>query len=242
MKIKDKRIYGLQTISVILENYPESILRLFYKKDTPNKRIQAFIAKAQKLGIATEVMTDKKHLGKVHQPLMAECKSLPRMLEHDLGLMAANDEKSTFLILDGISDPHNLGAILRTSAAMGITAVIAPKRNSVGLTATVRNVACGGAEVVPFFPVSNLANTMRMLQDENVWIYGADANAGTSLKDVVFPKKTCLVFGNEHDGMRHLTKEHCDELISIPLTQNMDSLNVSVAAGMFIYEAIKRKV
>ena len=236
----DKLIYGIQTINVILDSYPESVVRLLYKKSTANKRIHDTVDNAKQLGVTVDYIQDTKYLGKHHQPLMAQCKSLPKMNEHDLENMAKADDMVTFLILDGISDPHNLGAILRTAAGMGVHAVILPKRNTVSLTPTVRNVACGGAEIVPIFHVGNLARTIRMLKSENVWIYGADVNSDSSLQTVKFPPKIALVFGNEHDGLKHLTRQECDEIISIPLTQAMDSLNVSVAAGMFMYQVMQR--
>lgn len=238
---KSNRIFGIQTIEVILQQHPECITKLLVQRDTANKRILKIVDIASTHGIAIDWMQNHgKHSRKASYALLAECKSMPRFDEASLYAMAQSDDNVTFVVLDGITDPHNLGAILRTAAAMGINAVIAPKNNSVGLTPTVRNVACGGAEMLPFIPVSNLARSLRELKDLGIWIYGADANSDNLLTSVKFPNKIAMVFGGEHNGVKRLTRELCDEMLQIPLSNGMDSLNVSVAAGMFIYQAMQR--
>ncbi len=237
----NKYIYGLQTIAMILDQDPKLILKLYVNSSTQNKRIAGLIDKASKLGISTEKILDfSKYAIKSHQPLVAECRAFPNLDESVLNEIVEKNEAVTLVILDGITDPHNLGAILRSCAAMNVTAVVIPKNNAVGLTPTVRNIACGGAEIVPFIRVSNLARTLKNLKKQGLWLYGAAVGTGSELNSVVFPKKIGLVFGGEHAGLKRLTQENCDEVVKINLANNMDSLNVSVAAGIFIYAAQQR--
>ena len=146
-----------------------------------------------------------------------------------------------FLILDGIVDPHNLGACFRVADAMGVDALICPKDNAVGLNATVRKVACGGAESVPFVVVTNLARTIRYLKDSNIFVYGTDGEAKKPLHKINFKGSIALVMGSEGKGMRRLTKELCDDIFSIPMMGQVESLNVSVASGICMYEINRQK-
>jgi 23S rRNA (guanosine2251-2'-O)-methyltransferase len=146
-----------------------------------------------------------------------------------------------FLILDGIVDPHNLGACFRVADAMGVDALICPKDNAVGLNATVRKVACGGAESVPFVVVTNLARTIRYLKDSNIFVYGTDDEAKKPLHKINFKGSIALVMGSEGKGMRRLTKELCDDIFSIPMLGQVESLNVSVASGICMYEINRQK-
>ena len=145
-------------------------------------------------------------------------------------------EPPLLLILDGITDPHNLGACLRVADAMGVHAVIAPKDKSAGLNATVSKVACGAAEVVPYITVTNLARTLRQLKERDIWIVGTDMDGSSDLFHFTAPPAVAWVMGAEGDGMRRLTREHCDMLVSIPMLGSVQSLNVSVSAGMVLAE------
>ena len=147
------------------------------------------------------------------------------------------DEKS----LDGVTDPHNLGACLRSADAAGVHAVIVPKDRSAQLNATAKKVACGAAESVPLIRVTNLARTMRMLQEENIWIVGTAGEADHTLYQSKMTGRLALVMGAEGEGMRRLTREHCDELISIPMAGSVSSLNVSVATGICLFEAVRQR-
>lgn len=151
-------------------------------------------------------------------------------------------EPPFLLILDGITDPHNLGACLRVADAMGVHAVIAPKDNSAGLNATVSKVACGAAEVVPYITVTNLARTLRELKEQDIWIVGTDMEAQSDLYHFDASGSIAWVMGNEGAGMRRLTKEHCDTLVSIPMFGTVESLNVSVSAGMVLGESRRQRI
>ncbi|MGQ7192062.1 23S rRNA (guanosine(2251)-2'-O)-methyltransferase RlmB, partial [Escherichia sp. HC-TM1] len=141
----------------------------------------------------------------------------------------------------GVTDPHNLGACLRSADAAGVHAVIVPKDRSAQLNATAKKVACGAAESVPLIRVTNLARTMRMLQEENIWIVGTAGEADHTLYQSKMTGRLALVMGAEGEGMRRLTREHCDELISIPMAGSVSSLNVSVATGICLFEAVRQR-
>lgn len=180
--------------------------------------------------------------GRDHQGVAAES-NIPTKTysEDDLEDLLSNteevDKKNTLiLVLDGVQDPHNLGACLRSAAAANVTCVIAPKDNSVGLTPAVRKVACGAAEIIPFIAVTNLARVLKKLQTLGVWIYGLDHHATKSLYDIKFSGNVALVLGAEEQGMRRLTRENCDDLVKIPMSGLIESLNVSVAAGIGMFE------
>ena len=162
--------------------------------------------------------------------------------ENQLLTLVDRLEKPAFLlILDGVQDPHNLGACIRTADAAGVHAVIAPKDRSVGLTETVRRIACGGAERVPFAHVTNLARVMKQLQEKNIWIIGADAEANEDLFSADLSGPIALVLGSEGEGLRRLTRESCDRVVKIPMNGTVESLNVSVAAGICLFEAVRQR-
>ena len=150
-------------------------------------------------------------------------------------------EPPLFLLLDGIQDPHNLGACLRVADAMGVHAVLAPKDRAVGMTATVRKVASGAAEYIPYLMVTNLARCLRDLKDKGFWVVGADADGAVPLAQAKLAGPLALVMGGEADGLRRLTRETCDELIQIPMLGSVESLNVSVATGICLYEARRQR-
>ncbi len=159
---------------------------------------------------------------------------------HDV-LESGLTEPPFFLVLDGVEDPHNLGACLRVADAMGVHAVIAPKDRAAGLNATVRKVACGAAETVPFIAVTNLARTLRELQEAGVFVVGAAAEAPSDLLNTSLTGPLALVLGAEGSGLRRLTEETCDALVSIPMFGSVESLNVSVASGICLYEARRQR-
>ena len=152
------------------------------------------------------------------------------------------NEPPFLLVLDGITDPHNLGACLRVADAMGVHAVIAPKDKSAGLNATVSKVACGAAETVPYITVTNLARTLRELKEYGIWIVGTDMGGEADLYHYAVPDSVAWVMGSEGEGMRRLTREHCDALVSIPMLGMVESLNVSVSAGMVLSESRRQRV
>jgi len=162
--------------------------------------------------------------------------------EKQLPELLANKKNLLLLILDGVQDPHNLGACLRSADAAGVDLVIAPKDRSVGLTPVVCKVACGGAESVPFVQVTNLARTLKWLQNEQgVWLIGTAGEAEVELYDADLKGNTAIVMGGEEKGLRRLTRETCDTLVKLPMAGNVESLNVSVAAGICLFEAVRQR-
>ncbi|HYG44209.1 MAG TPA: 23S rRNA (guanosine(2251)-2'-O)-methyltransferase RlmB, partial [Bordetella sp.] len=145
------------------------------------------------------------------------------------------------LVLDGVTDPHNLGACLRTADAAGVHAVVAPRDRAVGLNSTVQRVACGAADTVPYITVTNLARTLRALKERGVWVVGTDDQAGHSLHAVDARQPLAWVMGAEGEGMRRLTRETCDQLVNIPMLGSVESLNVSVASAVCLYEAVRQR-
>ena len=177
-----------------------------------------------------------------HQGVMAYAAAYEYAEVEDILKIAEEKGEPPFLfLLDGIEDPHNLGACLRSADAAGVHAVIVPKDRSAQLNATAKKVACGAAESVPLIRVTNLARTMRMLQEENIWIVGTAGEADHTLYQSKMTGRLALVMGAEGEGMRRLTREHCDELISIPMAGSVSSLNVSVATGICLFEAVRQR-
>jgi 23S rRNA (guanosine2251-2'-O)-methyltransferase len=162
-------------------------------------------------------------------------KTLPEFLD-------ALIEPALLLVLDGVQDPHNLGACLRTADAAGVHALIMPRDRASGITPVVHKVACGAVESVPIFAVTNLARTLRVLRDAGLWIYGASGEAGEGLYDSELTGPVALVLGGEGKGLRRLTREHCDHLLAIPMAGQVESLNVSVAAGVLLFEARRQRM
>ncbi|MDH5473426.1 MAG: 23S rRNA (guanosine(2251)-2'-O)-methyltransferase RlmB, partial [Gammaproteobacteria bacterium] len=174
------------------------------------------------------------------QGIAGRYRSLTADSENSLDQLLLKDNL-LLLILDGIQDPHNLGACLRSADAAGVDAVIAPKDRATGLTPTVRKVACGAAESVPFIQVTNLARTLKQLKDAEVWIIGAAGEADTVIYDANLTGKLAIVMGAEEKGLRRLTRENCDLLVKLPMAGQVESLNVSVATGVCLFEAVRQR-
>ena len=182
-------------------------------------------------------ISNQKHQGVV--AIIREVKNKHVTIE-DI-IESDKSEPFLFLILDGIEDPHNLGACFRVADAMGVDAIVCPKDNAVGLNSTVRKVASGGAESIPFVVVTNLARTIRYLKEKGVFIYGTDDESTKTLNQIGFNGSVALIMGSEGKGMRRLTKELCDDIFSIPMLGLVESLNVSVASGICLYEINRQK-
>lgn len=240
-------IFGLHAVQALLLTHPKRILRLLVLKDRHDQKIQSLLELANEHHIPVE-MTPRHELDRManhenHQGLIAFCQRANQYSENDLdGILDAVSGPVLLLILDGIQDPHNLGACLRSADAAGVHAVIAPKDKSVGMTPTVAKVASGAAETVPFIQVTNLARTLRALQERNIWIYGAAAEAEKTLYEADLKGSVALVLGAEGSGLRRLTREHCDFLLNIPMKGSVSSLNVSVATGVFLFEAVRQRL
>ncbi len=179
--------------------------------------------------------------GAKHQGVAAVVDALPPLDERGLAQLLDKIDKPLLLVLDGVQDPHNLGACLRSAEAAGVHAIIVPRDRAVGVTGTVRKVASGAADSVPVAQVTNLARVLRMLAERNIWCFGAAGGEGRELYEMDLRGPLCLVLGGESQGMRRLTREHCDELFHIPMLGNAESLNVSVATGVCLFEAVRQR-
>jgi len=238
-------IFGLHSVSAFMERHPEDVLELFVLKDREDQRMTPLIQQARKSGISVQFCQrktlDEKVDGAQHQGVVAKARLSDAGDEHDLKRILDSQTQPFLLILDGITDPHNLGAILRSADAAGVHAVIAPKDRAAKLTAVVRKVACGAAEAVPFIAVTNLARTIRELKDAGVWVLGAAGETETTIYQASLSGPLALAMGAEGDGLRRLTKELCDGLVKIPMFGAVSSLNVSVATGICLYEAVRQR-
>lgn len=238
-------IYGIHAVSALLEREPERLLELLLLQQREDQRLQALEARAAERDICLRRVgrDELDHLvDGLHQGAIARCE--PRQAMHGKQLadfVATIDGNPLLLLLDGVTDPHNLGACLRSAEASGAHAVIIPKDKSADLTALVRKVACGAAEFIPVFKITNLARTMADLQAQGVWLVGLAGEAEASLYAMDLDGPVGLVLGAEGSGLRRLTRDKCDYLARIPMPGSVASLNVSVAAGVCLFEAVRQR-
>ena len=241
-----KVLFGFHAVGVRLKTAPQSIIEIYYEPTRRDARMRQFLERANEAG-ARLIEADGLRLSKLagshgHQGVAARVNEIKQV--HSLDELLEGVEKveaPLILVLDGVTDPHNLGACLRVADGAGAHAVIAPKDHAVGINATVAKVASGAAETVPYFMVTNLARTLNELKERNIWIIGTSDDAPKTLYQVDLKGATALVLGAEGDGMRQLTRKTCDELISIPMCGGVESLNVSVASGVCLYEARRQR-
>ncbi|ACH65782.1 23S rRNA (guanosine(2251)-2'-O)-methyltransferase RlmB [Aliivibrio fischeri] len=238
-------IFGIHAAKAVLERDPARFIEVFVLKGRQDDRLLPILNELTQLGFKIQELPrktlDDKAKGANHQGIIARVTPAKQLNEHDLDDIVSQTDNPLLLVLDGVTDPHNLGACLRNADAAGVAAVIVPKDKSASMTATVSKVACGAAETVPLVRVTNLARTMRALQEKGVWFVGT---AGEATHDVFQSKLTgplAIVMGAEGDGMRRLTRETCDDLIKIPMAGSVSSLNVSVASGICLFEAVRQR-
>ena len=239
--------YGIHAVDVILRRSPERIISLSIQSDRNDKRIQGLLSLAQNQGVAVDRVTKvdlDEMVSERHQGVVAVIK--PRkagggVSERDLSSYLKGIDCPLVLVLDGVTDPHNLGACLRSADAAGVAAVIVPKDNSAELNAVARKVASGAADVIPLVRVTNLARTLRSLKELGIWIVGTTGEADTLVYDQDLSIPTALVMGAEGPGMRRLTTEACDFLVKLPMAGDVSSLNVSVATGVCLFEAVRQR-
>ncbi len=239
-------IYGLHAVASLLNHRPGLVQYIGVRQTRDDARMEELLLLARHSGIEVRVLTtqqmQQQFPNMVHQGIIACTSSIPEYHERDLPqLMALMKKPGLILILDGVTDPHNLGACLRSAEAAGVDFVICPKDRSATITAVVSKVASGAAETLPFVRVVNLARTLEFLKQEGVWIYGAEGSSKTSLYQLDFRSSIALVMGSEGSGMRRLTREHCDDLFSLPMQGFVSSLNVSVATGISLYEVVRQR-
>ena len=250
-----KVLFGFHAVGVRLKTAPQSIVEIYVDPGRRDARMRQFVEKVQESGVRL-IEADGERLAKLagshgHQGVaarvqaVAQVHSLDELLENleaaNIALPVAERKQPLILVLDGVTDPHNLGACLRVADGAGAHCVIAPKDHAAGINATVAKVASGAAETVPYFMVTNLARTLNELKERNIWIIGTSDRADKNLYQVDLKGPVALVLGAEGDGMRQLTAKTCDQLVSIPMQGAVESLNVSVASGVCLYEALRQR-
>jgi 23S rRNA (guanosine2251-2'-O)-methyltransferase len=240
-----KTLTGFHAVTSRLRQKPDTIKEIYVDAERKDARAKDLRQLASRLNIRV-IAVDMKRLdgmaaGVRHQGVVAQAEELdmPKFIEDVLDGL---DEPPLILILDGVQDPHNLGACLRVADGAGAHAVIAPKDRSVGLTTAAIKVASGAAESVPYIVVTNLARTMRDLKDRNIWLVGTDDTAKESIYQARLDGAMAMVMGAEGEGLRRLTRDSCDVLVSSPMLGAVTSLNVSVASGVCLYEARRRRL
>ena len=239
-------IVGINPVEGALSNDAERVREVVVENGQRNARVLELAERAKALKIPVRHQP-REQLEKLagearHQGVAALYEAQAEALESDLaGLLDRDGQETLVLVLDGVTDPHNLGACLRSAAAAKITAVIVPKDRAVGLTPVVRRASAGGADRIPLIAVTNLARTLRELKDAGVWITGLAGDTDTSVYSVDFHGPVALVLGSEGEGIRRLTRDLCDFVAKIPMPGTMESLNVSVATGVVLFEALRQR-
>ena len=239
-----KVLFGFHAVGVRLKTAPRSVIEIYYEPTRRDARMRQFIERATEAGVRL-VEADGMRLAKLtgghgHQGVAARVEILPHAHSLD-DLLDGVEGAPLLLVLDGVTDPHNLGACLRVADGAGAHAVIAPKDHAAGINATVAKVASGAAETVPYFMVTNLARTMGELKERSIWCIGTADDAPKTLYQTDLKGPVALVLGAEGAGMRQLTRKTCDDLASIPMRGAVESLNVSVASGVCLYEALRQR-
>ncbi len=238
-------IYGLHAVRVMLERHPQRVLSLELAEHRGDARVRSLEELARRHGVTVrrvELTSFRQRLGEVvHQGVAADIVPLAPWSEDELLAALATTATPLLLALDGVQDPHNLGACLRTADACGALAVIVPRDRAAKLNPTVRKVAAGAAETIPVVAVTNLVRTLKLLKDANLWVVGADAAADKDAGQVDLKGAVVLVLGAEGSGLRQLTQQNCDFMVRLPQLGAVESLNVSVAAGMLLYEAVRQR-
>ena len=247
-------IYGIHAVDSLIRQNPKSVQRLWVQEGRDDKRFAALLQLAKNQGVPVarlpraelDDMVDGRHQGVVaetlNRPVSGETSAANLWREKELLSRVDNADKPLLiLVLDGVTDPHNLGACLRSADAAGVDAVVVPKDKSADLGPTARKVACGAAEVVPFVRVTNLSRTLKSLQERGVWLFGAAGEAEKSIYDSDLTGSMALVMGAEGAGLRRLTREQCDFLVKLPMAGSVSSLNVSVATGICLFEVVRQR-
>jgi 23S rRNA (guanosine2251-2'-O)-methyltransferase len=239
-------VHGLHAVRWLLKRHPERVRQLWLQSGRDDGRGAEIQEMARAVGVSVQ-RADARALDRMtadaaHQGVVAEIAAARSWSEDELwSLLDRLTDPPLLLLLDGVQDPHNLGACLRTADACGVHAVVVPKDRAAGLTPTVRKVAAGAAETVPLTVVTNLARVMRTLKDRQVWIVGATADAEKSVHEAKLTGALAIAMGGEGEGLRRLTRDSCDFLVRLPMLGAVESLNVSVAAGMMLYEAVRQR-
>lgn len=240
-----KVLFGFHAVSVRIKTAPNSIVEVLYDASRRDARMKQFLARARESEVRL-IEADSLRIAKLagshgHQGVAARVEAVQQVHSLDDLLDSITEENPLILVLDGVTDPHNLGACLRVADGAGAHAVIAPKDHAAGINATVAKVASGAAETVPYFMVTNLARTLNELKERNIWVVGTSDAAEKSIYQMDLKGPVALVLGAEGDGIRQLTRKTCDELVQIPMKGAVESLNVSVASAVCLYEALRQR-
>lgn len=241
------KLFGIHAVQAALDYSAKKLQRAWIDAHRNDRRLQQIIDELADLGVAIEKSErrklDKMVDGKNHQGIVVEIEMPSVRSENELKQAVHSlNETPLLLVLEQVQDPHNLGACLRTADAAGVHGIIVTKDNATGITPTVCKVASGAAETVPVYQVTNLARTLRWLKEQNIWVMGTSGAATQSLFDADLSMPLAIVMGTEGTGMRQLTEKQCDFLIKIPMVGQVESLNVSVAAGVIMYEALRQRM
>ena len=238
---------GPHAVEAVVKYHPRSVVRVLYNENRHDRRMEQLLLLARNQGVEVAACSAQQLTSlcghEQHQSVIAEHRAAVSRDEHSL-LTDLQSRKSPLLVLvlDGVQDPHNLGACLRTADAAGVDAVIAPRKNAVGITPVVTKVAAGATASVPFYQVTNLSRTLGQLQSLGIWVFGAAGEASASLFQKDLSVSVALVLGAEGAGLRSGTRKACDELYSIPMAGQVSSLNVSVAAGISLFEVCRQRL
>ncbi|QDP00275.1 23S rRNA (guanosine(2251)-2'-O)-methyltransferase RlmB [Thalassotalea sp. PS06] len=246
----DELVFGIHAVNALIKRAPERFIEIWFLKGREDERLLPIINLARKYGVSVQFVhrkaLDDKSQGEQHQGVIARVKPGKTYTENDLDAIIENAKQSGknpfLLILDGVTDPHNLGACLRNADAAGVDAIVVPKDNAARITSTVRKVAVGAAETIPLVQVTNLARSMKAMQELGVWLVGTAGEAQQSIYDCKLTGPIALVMGAEGKGMRRLTRETCDELVKLPMAGAVSSLNVSVACGICLFEIVRQNL
>jgi 23S rRNA (guanosine2251-2'-O)-methyltransferase len=246
MSKKDNWIAGINAVASALEHDLEHVREVLMEAGAKNPRLTEIEETARRRDVSVRRIPLQSLEGIAgglrHQGVIARYEAAKPTDERELpALVEAAGGKALVLVLDGVQDPHNLGACLRSAAAAGVTAVVIPKDKAAPINATVRKTSAGAADRIPVVSVTNLARTLRAMQEMGVWIYGLDGSATQAIHGIDFTGNVALVMGGEGEGMRRLTREHCDGLVKIPMPGEMESLNVSVATGVALFEVVRQR-
>lgn len=240
-------IYGFHAVSAILYAQPELIFEIIVVAERADQRIQQLLGLAQQNRITVKTIGRAEvkpyFEGRVsHQGIIAKCSPYTGFDESVLqDIVKRTSQQKLILVLDGVQDPHNLGACLRSANGFGAHAVVTTKDRACGLTPVVRKVACGAAEAIPFIQVTNLARTMQWMQEQGIWLVGMAGDTETRLQDVDLSLDLAIIMGNEAKGMRQLTRKQCDFIAKIPMQGTVESFNVSVATAVSLYEVVRQR-
>lgn len=239
------QVYGLHAVRSLLQRHAARVRRLCVDARRDDPRMREILQLAQQQGVKPERVDPKQLASRTgdasHQGVLAEVDPLPPWHEDELLDAVGTAADPLVLVLDGVQDPHNLGACLRTADACGALAVVVPKDRAASLNPTVRKVAAGAADVLPLATVTNLARTLKLLKDAGQWIVGADMQGSVPAWESDLTGSRAIVMGGEGDGLRDLTRKSCDYLVRLPQLGSVESMNVSVACGMLLYEAVRQR-